>query len=449
MNDLSLEERDYHCFISYASEDALFARKMAEWLITAGLRVWLDQMRLSAGAPVLDELTRQICNSRACLLLATDVALTKNYVKHEVDIACEQQVSQPGFAVLALVTNRDLDPKERFPSLRKVSWMFLPQTELDVDSARRLLLSLTPSVPLAPQSRHIFVSCGWGETEEPVTRRLCAPLISRRVRLVGDSKDQKKFGEFGEVGTARVERIMSGCTGHIMVLPARRSTGRSPEETYKYFIAEWEISRRLTLARRVFCVSKGLLPPQLRDEAIEVGAAQDSVGIEPELIALHDETEAIAPYAFLATNYKHNGERNTAARGIIQHVLGMECLLGDDFASEQLREAIVSKVIGANLIFADLACLVDEVAKVLRPNLNTCIEAGIGMGARRPVFVTALNPESFDPEVRDKTTQIPFMFRNHSIQWYENAVNFLAKIHWLSMATRRRIINQELSGKSE
>jgi hypothetical protein len=166
-------------------------------------------------------------------------------------------------------------------------------------------------------------------------------------------------------------------------------------------------------------------------------------GFEPELIALHDETEAIAPYAFLATDYKHNAERNAAARDIIEHVLGMECLLGEDFTSEQLREAIVSKVIGANLIFADLACLIDEVARVLRPNLNTCIEAGIGMGARRPVFVTALNPESFDPEVRDKTTQIPFMFCNHSIQWYDSAVNFLAKIHRLSMATRRRIINQE------
>ncbi len=36
------------------------------------------------------------------------------------------------------------------------------------------------------------------------------------------------------------------------------------------------------------------------------------------------------------------------------------------------------------------------------------------------------------------------MFRNHSIQWYADAVDFLAKIHRLALATRRRIINDEL-----
>src|SRR4029077_18070222 len=111
---------------------------------------------------------------------------------------------------------------------------------------------------------------------------------------------------------------------------------------------------------------------------------------------------------------------------------------------DQLREEIVAKVIGANLVFADLACLTDDASKTLRPNLNTCIEAGIAMGAERPVFVTALDPASCNPEVLNKTTQLPFMFRNHSIQWYADAVDFLAKIHRLAFATRRRIINDEL-----
>jgi hypothetical protein len=115
---------------------------------------------------------------------------------------------------------------------------------------------------------------------------------------------------------------------------------------------------------------------------------------------------------------------------------------------DQLREEIVAKVIGANLVFADLACLTDDASKTLRPNLNTCIEAGIAMGAERPVFVTALDPASCNPEVRDKTTQLPFMFRNHSIQWYADAVDFLAKIHRLALATRRRIINDELGAET-
>src|SRR5437016_4274945 len=91
MSDPVLEKRDNHCFISYASKDGALAQRIANWLGEAGLRIWFDQVRLGAGAPVVDELVRQVCNSRAFLLVATEKALTKDYVKHEVDIACEQR----------------------------------------------------------------------------------------------------------------------------------------------------------------------------------------------------------------------------------------------------------------------------------------------------------------------------------------------------------------------
>jgi hypothetical protein len=415
---------------------------MADWLTSAGLRVWFDQSRLNAGSPVLDELTRQVCNSRACLVLLTATSLTKNYVKHEVNVACEQQVSQPGFTLVAVRTEPALDPTSRFPALRTLSWMTLPNGELNVETARRLLLSLAPPVAQAAGVRHVFVSCGWGEGEQPVTRRVCAPLAARRVRLIGDAVDQKQFGEEGK---ARVQRIMSGCTGHLMVLPARRPTGQTPEYAYRYFLAEWEISRRLNLARRTLCMSRASLPVQLQAEAIEVGNAENTTVFENELLSLHDETEPISPYVFLATDYKDNADRNEAARDIVEHVLGMECWLGKDYPTEQLREAIVQKVAGANLVFADIACARNEHTNRLQPNLNTCIEAGIATGSRRPVFITALDPETFDPAVSDRTTQVPFMFRNNQIHWYRRSVDYLAKIHRLALATRRRIINDELA----
>lgn len=430
-----------HCFVSYASEDAALARNLAAYLATAGLRVWFDQVRLNAGTPVLEELTRQMCNSRACLFVLTEAALTKAYVKHEVDIACEQQVTQAGFVVLAVRTDHRLDPTTRFPSLRKLSWMDLPDGELSVGAAHRLLLSITPAVPQALGLPHIYVSCGWGENEAPITRRVCAPLAARRVRLIGDAIDQRTFGDEGKL---RVQRIMSGCSGHLMILPERRSTGRTAEETYKYFLAEWEIGLRMRLARRVFCVSRSTLPVQLEREAIEIGPAENAADFEPELVSLHDQAEPCAPYVFLATDYRQTAERNEAARDIIEHVLGMECWLGKYYSAEQLREAIVEKLVGANLVFADLACVRDAHTNRLRPNLNTCVEAGIAMGARRPVFVTALDPESFDGGVENKTTQLPFMFRNSQIQWYSSSSDYLAKIHRLAMAMRRRIINEEL-----
>ena len=65
MSDPVLEKRDNHCFISYASEDGALAQRIANWLGEAGLRIWFDQVRLGAGAPVLDVLTRYRKESRA------------------------------------------------------------------------------------------------------------------------------------------------------------------------------------------------------------------------------------------------------------------------------------------------------------------------------------------------------------------------------------------------
>ena len=64
MSDPVLEKRDNHCFISYASEDGALAQRIANWLGEAGLRIWFDQVRLGASAPVLDVLTRYRKESR-------------------------------------------------------------------------------------------------------------------------------------------------------------------------------------------------------------------------------------------------------------------------------------------------------------------------------------------------------------------------------------------------
>jgi hypothetical protein len=437
-------ERPNHCFISYASEDLSVATMVAEWLTLAGLRVWFDQTRLNTGAPVLDALAQELGRSRSCVLILSPQALTKNYVKYEVDLACQQQITQPGFSVLALRTDASVDPTARFPALTNVSWGDLPGGRLDLAAARRLLLSITQGVPKAPNARHVFVSCGWGENEQPVTRRVCAPLAARGVRLVGDAMDQ---GNFGEDGKARVQRIMSGCTGHLLVLPRRQPVGKSPEEAYKYFLAEWELGQRLGLTRRTFCVSQAVLPMVLQKEAVEVGSAENTAAFEPALVELHDETEPVAPYVFLATDFNRLADRNAAARDIVEHVLGAECWMGNDYPAEQLREAIVDKIRQANVVFADVASLRDAATNRLVPNLNTCIEAGIAMGAGRPLFVSALDPASFDPTVKERTTQVPFMFRNSQIQWYGGDEDFLARVHRLARMMRRRIINDELADR--
>jgi hypothetical protein len=323
----------------------------------------------------------------------------------------------------------------------KSSWISFPEGELNIESLSSLIYALTPQVKREQSARHIFVSCGWGEAEQPVTMRVCKVLAERGVRLIGDETSRR---EFGEEGKKRILRIMTGCTGHLIILPERSSLAKSPEETYKYFLAELEIGKRLGLARRIFCVSRKTIPDFLKDEAIEIGSGEDIKTYEQELIQLHDESEPIEPYIFFASDYKLGTSRNDFARKILEHVLGMECWLGKDYIGEQLREDIIDKIRSASFIISDLASRYDIESRHLQINLNTSIEAGIAMGSKRPLFVTSLDPVACDPETKDKTTQLPFMFRNSNVLWYNDDVDYLIKICRLALATRRRIINDEI-----
>ncbi|HEY3473810.1 MAG TPA: hypothetical protein VGK56_04320, partial [Anaerolineales bacterium] len=74
------------------------------------------------------------------------------------------------------------------------------------------------------------------------------------------------------------------------------------------------------------------------------------------------------------------------------------------------------------------------VADITQENLNTCIEAGIAMGARRRLHLVARGP-------RQKP---PFMFRDQQVWYYNNDVELLGIIHNLVRPYRRRIINYEL-----
>jgi len=442
MSSISIQSRSYDCFLSYSGTvDSDLAAQLAAELQNAGLSVWFDKSRMVGGSAVIDELSKEICDSRSVLLLLTKSSLEKPFVKHEIDIACHQQITVPGFNIVAAITDPSIDPTIRFPSLTKSSWVPFPKGEITPEFIHNILLSLTPKVKRDNKARHIYVSCGWGEAEQPVTFKVCKVLAERGVRLIGDETNRR---EFGEEGAKRINRIMAGCTGHLLILPERRTLAKTAEETYKYFISELEIGKKLGLPRKILCVSRDTIPNFLKDEALEIGSGDDLSVYKQELIRLHDESEPIEPYTFFASDYKVTTSRNEYARKILEHILGIECWLGKDYIGEQLREEIVNKVRAANIVISDLACKYDFPNKRLQINLNTCIEAGIAMGSKRPLFVTSLDPGSCDPETKDKTTQLPFMFRNSTIIWYKDEVDFLIKICRLALATKRRIINEDI-----
>jgi hypothetical protein len=84
-------------------------------------------------------------------------------------------------------------------------------------------------------------------------------------------------------------------------------------------------------------------------------------------------------------------------------------------------------------------------------NLNTCVEAGIAIGADKArivarkeslkVFLTCQAP----PDEKNKTVRLPFMFRDDQVTWYANEAELLGHIRRLLQPYRKRIMNYEFA----
>jgi hypothetical protein len=98
--------------------------------------------------------------------------------------------------------------------------------------------------------------------------------------------------------------------------------------------------------------------------------------------------------------------------------------MGEDIREGQIQQEIKKRIMGSFMMIAD----------VTEDNLNTCVEAGIALGARRPLHLVASGP-------RHKP---PFMFRDQQVWYYNSDVELLGVVHNLVRPYRRRIINYEL-----
>ncbi len=109
---------------------------------------------------------------------------------------------------------------------------------------------------------------------------------------------------------------------------------------------------------------------------------------------------------------------------VIQHITAMPCIIGDKLPESHIRELIARQISKASLVIADIS---DN-------NINSCIEAGIAIGAEIPLRLIARAPRG----------NIPFMLSNHEVFTYNDDTEMLAAIHQIAFPRRRRVINSEL-----
>jgi len=156
-------------------------------------------------------------------------------------------------------------------------------------------------------------------------------------------------------------------------------------------------------------------------------------------------------HLFLAAEFKENIEQVSHLREFIEAVTGVSCYIGRDFEGQGRRDQIVSGIASASVVVANLASNDGAVLGITGVNLNTCVEAGMALGASTarvlagkkplPVFLTA----QYAPDEKNRTARLPFMFRDSQITWFSCYAELLGHCRRILLPYRRRVMNYEFA----
>lgn len=129
-------------FISYSHSDKKPATELKEFLERHGVRVWIDAWGIGIGRRITEELGHALSGSNYIVLLASQEALTRPWVKIELDTAL--QLEAAGKALLLIVV---VHPCSLPALVRGKLYLELdPPDEWKQDSLRAMLDALQPNI---------------------------------------------------------------------------------------------------------------------------------------------------------------------------------------------------------------------------------------------------------------------------------------------------------------
>lgn len=452
----NVSDRPYHAFLSYSHKDRDAALKLHRWLTRdAGFQIWFDENHLEAGSPVAARLAEQMSTCRNWIVLASKNAVASAWVAAERDQALHCTTENRDFTLLALLAD-DCPLGQAWPSMARLKWLDMPGGVLTPAIAREVIDRLDGRAWSGRQTglRDVYVSRGWRPGDRSFADAVCEGLCARKwlLRLIGDAPDQASFS------AERIREILSACSGHLVILPRRASIGTPTEQDYRYLIRELAISAELGIPALLLAEADTPLPPSLAPSVVRLTQGKNYHGIlvnePPEWLETFMEELKAPPapqHLFLAAEFKENIERVAHLRDFMEAVTGIPCHIGRDFEGQGLRDQIVSGIASASVVIANLASFEESAPGITGVNLNTCVEAGIALGASNarllagrkalPVFLTAQSA----PEERGRTARLPFMFKDSQITWYSSGAELLGHCRRLLLPYRRRIMNYEFT----
>ena len=420
----SVHKRDYDIFLSHAHKDHEFVELLDNWLTEkVGLNVWYDARELSGGASLATDLQKGISRCRGLLLIASDEAMQKGWVKAEYNAAMDQKANHQDFRVVALrLENANVDDL-----MQGLTWIDVPAKTIDFNTAVAIIKAFYPGEkrPNPRNSRDVYVSCSWRSNEDVSALTVKRKLIQTGFRLIGDSEDQDAFGTGN-----RVERIIASCGALVCILPYRNEEfANSTDKPYKYFIQEIDCAKNLGIPTIVIADPRIRRAEQQDADWLRMNDNQKecSEEINKRIEGLWDDW--ISPpqpqYIFCAMDLDSESVKSTGHyRSLIERVTGMPTSVGTEITKEPIHKSIVEHINGSFLLIADIT---DD-------NLNTCIEAGMGISAGTNVAIFALGP----------SRRPPFMLRSLQMPTYKDDIEKIGLIHKIVWPYRRRVINAEM-----
>lgn len=420
---IPIQRREFDVFLSHAHKDAAFVAELDRWLTDAGLRVWYDKRQLSGGALLASDLQAAIERCRGILLVASETSLSRGWVKLEYNSAMDERANHDGFRVVALRL-----PEANVKELLKgTTWIDLSGPHLDANSALEIIQALYPGEkrPDPTKARDVYISCSWQPDDSASARTVCRELVGEGFRLIGDAKDQEGFGE-GD----RTERIIRSCGAFVGILPFRKvASATATQKPYSYMLQEIDAASRFGLPTVV--VADPRIHRADGSDAEWLRMDTDATDCPPDVSAAlsrlwEDWQQPPAPqYVFCAMDLDSEMSRASGPiRHLVERITGMPTIIGTEIHDKQLHTAIMKRVCNAFVVLAD----------VTDNNLNTCIEAGMGLAAGANVKLITQGP----------SRRPPFMLGDTQMPAYANEVEQIAVLHRILRPYRRRVINAEL-----
>lgn len=420
MNELPINKREFHAFLSHAHADKGIVDHLYHWLSeVAGIPIWYDSRYLPASAQITKELPMAISQSRSMIIILSKTSVTKGWVEEEYDFAINQRTRFKDFRIVPV----RIEDCEVPGLLQTTKWIDLHNGILDIETANELLTSLYyDDGSMEPgKTRDVYVSRTWRESEARLADYVCRLLDEARFRLIGDSKDQSGFKE-GE----RVKSIISSCGGLAAILP-----DRGQGITSEYMLKEIKFAKDFNLPCLTIAEPTIKIPEDVDKSTIYMKVEDVKNGV-PAILQrgiekfIDEWTKPAHPqYIFFATDLDpENNRKNQIIKQLIQRITAMQCIMGENIREGEVQKSITEKISRAFMMIADIS---DD-------NLNTLIEAGIARGANTKFHLVSKAPRRSPP----------FMFKDHQVEYYSDEIELLGVVHRIAYPYRRKVLNFEL-----